>query len=274
MTAMKTWTVWPWTTNPTLPLAWLNPERPLDGADGNQGRDRVVIVEGLLAISAAEGERRSANTIIREHIREATVVYVETEKSLRTIDVGRPPFSLGIPALRVERQADVTAQALRTLGAVDAEHRALFICPREEVDLSPLFCDGCEQTEAELEADGGIDSAGDGTPYCVECEREMGVWSTLNDDDSPDLVIVAGDVGPSAQPMPSFAVRSIRGQCEADAVAFSFLGWGRWVPTSSSPHGVATMEVDGALFADVGPEGDGAGTIDGQAHAELPEDAG
>ena len=73
-----------------------------------------------------------------------------------------------IPALRIERQADLTAVAARALVRTKAPPRALVISPREAIDLDPPTCPTCGRHEAVMN-----DDPEDGTLFCREHGDEM-----------------------------------------------------------------------------------------------------
>lgn len=55
-----------------------------------------------------------------------------------------------------------------------------------------------------------------------------------------DLVTISGQLGPNAQPMHPDWVRSIRDQCQAAGIPFSFKQWGEWRPLKGSKAGYPT----------------------------------
>lgn len=64
---------------------------------------------------------------------------------------------------------------------------------------------------------------------CPECGPRTGCGL--------DWVIVGGESGPGARPMPPDWVRSIRDQCQAAGVPFFFKQWGEWQKTDAIPGG-------------------------------------
>lgn len=109
-----------------------------------------------------------------------------------------------VPALFVERQADhLATDHLRDLVKIPATYRALVITPREHIALGLLGV---------LPKDWGVGY----TP----------LWAFIN------LVIVRGPEGEDAWPLDLSWVRALRDECAflAPHVAFTFLGWGRYLP--------------------------------------------
>ncbi len=95
-----------------------------------------------------------------------------------------------------------------------------------------------------------------------------------------DWVIVGGESGPHARPLPPDWVRLIRDQCQAAGVAFFFKQWGEWMPTF---HGIDPTKGDpkcriaavhnlggGQSMWKVGKAGAGR-MLDGREWNELPE---
>jgi hypothetical protein len=180
----------------------------------------VVLAEDLLAEVPGLGSARlTATANLAAELRHTVVVHVE---DLETIVRARNfvPFGpLRIPALRVERQADLTTDALGALCSVKAAHRALMVSPREDINLHLALC--IHATERHP-----------GQRFIARtCERRP---------ELPDLVIVRGPTGPDAWPMHPAWVRSVRDQCAEAGVAFAFLGWGDFIPEQNYPP-----EIDG-----------------------------
>lgn len=105
-----------------------------------------------------------------------------------------------------------------------------------------------------------------------------------------DWVIVGGESGPGARPMPPDWARSLRDQCAAAEVPFFFKQWGAWHPFAAEdggrydglitwPHDntlapglrskFAIQEAHGQFFARLGKKRAGA-RLDGREHREFP----
>lgn len=76
-----------------------------------------------------------------------------------------------------------------------------------------------------------------------------------------DWVIVGGESGPGARPMPPDWARSLRNTCQAAGVPFLFKQWGEWISTDQEPQPYGGplsrwMWVDGSVYlADDGQRG-------------------
>lgn len=154
-----------------------------------------------------------------------------------------------IPALDAETQADLSGVA--ALLDVQAERRALVLCPREAIcvraavhrswckwETAGCDCQGGSEPRVDLvvivpppesrlcEACGG---AGDG-PACdtKACEVTCAHRGECPDCKGP------GRLDP--WPLHPAHVRSIVEQCRAGGVPVCFLGWGRWVPGECAPY--------------------------------------
>jgi protein gp37 len=128
------WIEWKWQEDPEAPRAWEHPERT------------VVIVEGLSggALRRVDAAADAMFAVEHSDARLAVYITVETADVLAAPTVQkpwRPRHAHSIPALRIERQADLSLEALRTLAAVEAQHRALVVSPREETYLHLALCE-------------------------------------------------------------------------------------------------------------------------------------
>lgn len=106
------------------------------------------------------------------------------------------------------------------------------------------------------------------------CE-EIGCWRALS------WVICGGESGPQARPMHPGWVRSLRDQCQAAGVAFTFKQWGEWKPPYGSGEALQSL-VDGhdrsaptmlcgnAVMHRVGKKAAGR-LLDGVVHDAWPE---
>jgi hypothetical protein len=142
-----------------------------------------------------------------------------------------------IPALYVERRADLTTRLLDQLGVVaGARRRALVLAPLEEIDLFRVDSTGRDVERDWIEYTNAID----GFTYA-------GAYSTTDPAAYTrrlpvDLVVVAGERGPAARPMHPAWVRLLRDQCRTRP-PFVFEGWGEWVPDADQPEDVARARV-------------------------------
>lgn len=235
---------WDWKLAPAAPLGWTDAEK------------RVVLVEGWLADEIADPalvstlaqysqakqdmlwdglDAPAAPDGIPAHhhpdiLPQGIVgVLVETAETWQRISAAGRSFAspLAIPALRIERQADLSPAALRALlHQVKAPHRALVVSPREALDLgAALHLRACPHHPAER-------AGWDGVVPC-DCREHQATACGCHGHQKvrADLVIVDGPTGPDAWPMHPRWVRSVRDDCAAAGVAFMMAGWGEWVPT-------------------------------------------
>ncbi len=237
----RVWTWWDWRSDPDAPRGW-------------SGTQRVVIVDGLEGAGAPPPPAAWAlsHYIVDKTKRTPVVVWNDVASTWRYVDGDYESWF--IPALRIERQVDITAENLAPLLSVRAPHRALFVCPREEIDMGRVVGRGSYS---------GCVAGG-----CVDIDGMS--WHPLQaTKPRPDLVIVAAATGQDAWPVSPRWVRKIRDDCKAAHVAFAFLGWGPWVPLAGGPG--QTRVVDGCEFTFKGRIGYDQRLLDGQEHLELPE---
>jgi hypothetical protein len=251
------WTTWRWREEPDAPRGWEHPER------------RVVLVDGWLSGDARPAEAGAgigaANAWGVVSGLGPVLITVEPVETLRWLHSSR--FPLGrrtVLALRVERQADLSADAIGALMMVKAKHATLVISPREPIDIQRAWL--ATSTDFRFRADV---SAGD--------------LPGLR------LVVVRGPTGPDAWPMHPAWVRSIKAQCDEARVAFAFTGWGDYRegcverisdrlavwPDGRLMRAVAGTHpdmVDGiaVVCSRFGPERSGR-LLDGAEHLALPE---
>ena len=287
---------WDWSEHPFAPQQWTALER------------RVVLVDSLHSAMASSARSAAGVSLTLAVERGAVAVCVEPPGVLVTWADGKSPR--WIPALRIERQADLGPQALDALFRVKAPIRALVLSPREEIDLDPSTCPDCGRNDAFAVGDDGA------TPFCPDCDGadgdgvEMCSSAILDPCASAErqpgvnLVIVQGPSGPDAWPMHPDWVRRIRNDCEEAGVAFIFASWGDWQNGSTvdrplqeqdpaaervvlrngrvlSVHGVeaettpderASWHTLGAtIMARVGAERSGR-LLDGVEHMAMPEE--
>jgi Protein of unknown function (DUF5131) len=193
---------WDWRTDPEAPY-----HLPQD-------RQHVVLVEGLdEACRRDDGPSRVAARAMHATAgaRGTVFVLVETVETLAALGHREPCTDIPariIPALRFERMADHDGDGMRALCAVQAEHRALVVSPREKLAL--------------------------GLPGVVP--KAWGLGSGYNlVHDFVDLVIVQGPTGADAWPMHPTWVREIRDECADGVAAFTFTGWGDFIPQQNYP---------------------------------------
>lgn len=125
----------------------------------------------------------------------------------------------------------------------------------------------------------------------TDCEDDDG--NKTPDLPSLDWVIVGGESGPDARPMHPHWARTIRDQCQAEAVPFFFKQWGEWRPPGpneyfNTAHGRAgkppaflvskdgtvhcfleSSGVDAHSMLKVGKKAAGR-TLDGRTHEDFP----
>lgn len=272
MTKRSIWTCWDWQREPEAPRGWEHPEQ------------MVVVVDGWLSVLEHHPDAETSLTAfahldIRHRPPLICIEDVDGLRALKEVGAG------AIPALRIERQADLSSATLRALVGAKAAHRALVITPREEIDLDPPTCPSCGGQDA---VPGELPH--DGTLFCRECSDEMAFNAIIDpfavENRIPaDMVIARGPVGPDAWPMHPAWVRKLRDQCAEAGVPFAFLGWGTWKPISEAVPQDARVArtVRGVwrfregdpddlplLTYEVGPERSGR-TIDDVEHIDLPE---
>lgn len=150
-------------------------------------------------------------------------------------DGGDIPWPLPnlIPTAVIHNQADADRDLPILLG-IPATKRAV-IWTGGEVDFDPTGCELCESSENVV--------AGNGQPWCNDCDHEAGSFRGWLD--GIDLIILR----PGAAPVHLDHVRSVRDQCEAAGVAFWIEGLGNL--TSSFDDWNETGQLDGELIDDV-----------------------
>lgn len=249
MTSRSIWKTWRWREEPKGPMHWSNPE------------DTVAIVDGL-SHGSADGTTLVAASSVRRAVDDRGLVALFVEVPDLLVCWAPDSNTRCIPALRIERQADLDVGALTVLREVPAPHRALVISPREAVDLRAAlyrtWTDGPVKTRDALPAPVSFHAA--------------------HLSERPDLVVIRGSTGPDAWPIHPAWVRSIKAECAEAGVAFAFTGWGRYCPTESlaslpedvwlGERGVPTAVAHGQHFYDVGASGR---LLDGHEHLALPE---
>lgn len=112
--------------------------------------------------------------------------------------------TLAVGPLRTQAEAD---EAIPALLAVKAARREVVFAPTEAIDLDPAHCQHCfhRGNEEPGEAD-------DGTPWCMNCDSEMGFGWFFGGVPEPDVVRVRGGAPEH--------IASLREQCEAAGVEF------------------------------------------------------
>lgn len=264
----RIWTPWDWRKDPALPYRL------------PQDRRHVVLVEGLDEASRRDGgpatiamRARSSTAVSPGH------VFVVVASPAVFVDMVRVAGSVAhrwhphlVPALRVERQADLyDNDGVRALCSVSAQHRAMVVSPREKIAL--------------------------GLPGVVPKAWGLGTGYNLVRD-FVDLVIVQGPTGADAWPLHPAWVREIRDECADGVAALAFMGWGEWKLGSTFgrehaiervllanghaivPHRVADDStayeranwgrLDPQMVARVGADRSGR-LLDGREHLDLPE---
>lgn len=182
-----------------------------------------------------------------------------------------------IPALYAERQADLSG--VGALLTVNAERRALVLCPREELKVYAMLREASEcaglapidlvvlipPPEARTcEACGGVQHVD--RPVAI-CTAKCGACNGV------------GRIEP--WPLHPAWVRSIVEQCRAAGVPVAFLGWGRWLPWSQRPMDMVltremlirdgnAVDLGGEYAWPVGEERSGS-LLGGAEVMELPE---
>lgn len=230
------WTRWDWRKDPDAPFRWVEPDNMVVLVEDWVGSDPVLglgPVHPSARAATAAWRHVSGVGPVFETVTGPTLVTVETRETLEAFAKLRP--CLGnrlIPAMRIERQADLAVDRLAPLMRLTSRHRALVITPREEIDLDPATCGSCGNREASYDTDGDGNLT-DGTPFCAEHEEEMAYGTILDPCASRkqsgiNLVIVDGPTGPDAWPMHPAWLRAMRDTCKDCLVAFSFIGWGTW----------------------------------------------
>jgi protein gp37 len=133
------------------------------------------------------------------------------------------------------------------------------------VDLSPLWCEGCEA--------GGFDPTASIVcdpplqPRCGECGLEVGGAGWLR---RIGWVIVGGESGRHPRLMHPDWARSLRDQAATAGVPFLFKQWGEWGP--ADPHAMPTgdrVRVNGELMERRGRAETGR-LLDGVEHLAFP----
>lgn len=145
-----------------------------------------------------------------------------------------PAFML--PALYAERQADLAS--VSALLSVQAERRALVLCPREAMALhfSTPMSDVDSRARSRARRS-GIDLVVIIPPEVRTCSDCHGAGSIRRDralPPGPDPMCEACHGRPMSDPWPMHPtwVRGIVEQCRAADVPVAFLGWGEWFPRS------------------------------------------
>jgi Protein of unknown function (DUF5131) len=217
------WERWNWRLFPDLPRTW---------ADAPA---RVALIEALQGGTGNGPDVQAAASMFDAANRGAVFVLAESAPYLRIMERAsvdhRVTWPMGVlPALPVERQADLAPDAVGALTSVKAAHHALVITPREAVVLGEEALRGrfvgCPDKTQDEETDpchGCPGWTGKGGDYCGAIRGPH-----------VDLVIVRGPTGPDAWPMHPAWVRSIKKQCDKAGVAFALMSWGEWKPTYST----------------------------------------
>lgn len=218
----REWATWDWRSDPEAPRTWEHPERMVVIADTLLGEEHAAwpIAEDVVAQAGARAVidyAKSGGACILTCSREGL------ERVALRLTKAWLPQSL-VPALRIERRADLSVHALRALFEVKARHRALVVSPREEIDLVDVI------GPPEKMWDGDFDTS----------SRKMARLGKI------DLVIAQGPTGPDAWPMHPAWLRKLRDDCAAARVAFAFVGWGSWGPVG--PNFVDYANI--AIFCD------------------------
>lgn len=204
-----------------------------------------------------------------------------------------------IPALYAERQADLGG--VGALLAVNAERRALVLCPREALDVKDaLAIPHPRMIEEDPHAafllhEGMRDGTADG-PRAIDLvviipppeARTCGVCMSERRVMEPQSMVgPSGSSRPCPEcngsgriepwPMHTDWVRGIVEQCRAAGVPVVFLGWGEWFPRSHmstyealAVHRFEVRSESGERFIRVGPERAGR-TLDDEEVMDLPE---
>ena len=241
MNTRDLWTTWDWRKEPEAPRSWEHPER------------RVVIVEGLHTGSPSPAALTAVGPL-RDAVEHGLIaVLVEPPGVLLAWYPDECPRF--VPALRGERQTDLSPEALRALTSVPAPHRALVVSPREELDI----------TAGQNERWNFPTAIVDGRPveWADPGPKYIGV----------DLVICQGPTGPDAWPMHPAWVRRLKQDCDAAGVAFAMTGWGEWAPRESAPDVLRDMRMllGGVEVVRINHEHPGRRLLDGVEHLALPE---
>src|SRR6185312_8972836 len=134
--------------------------------------ERLVVVTDDVHDSVGD-----LRTVCESASRGAVAVCAEPPDRLRSQDGAWPERM--IPALRVERQGDLSTDAVSALAGVKAAHRALVVTPREALDLRDAIMGYVGGRHVRLPHR---------TPRIVQ-EKHI------------DLVVVRGPVGSDAGPM-------------------------------------------------------------------------
>jgi hypothetical protein len=182
-------------------VAW-NAEKEPDAPREWDPEKHVVLVRRTEAFGKASTstDRVADRELVRFTEKRGIVVAVYDLKDLRQRTRDVFPDRV-IPGLSVERQADLTEQALRVLCCLRACHRAIVATPREALAVGLLgtlpqaWGIGCKQLEEFVQ-----------------------------------MVVVRGPLGPGAWPMHPRWVEKIRDEAREAGVAFAFVGWGEWGP--------------------------------------------
>lgn len=122
------------------------------------------------------------------------------------------------------------------------------------VNFDPPTCTYCGEQEAVYGDDGA-------TPFCPECDSEMGFGAWLNPlNDGIAWVIGGGESGPQARAMHPEWMRDARDQCKEAGVPFLFKQWGEWRPDNDGDRCVS-LEGRNMLNNEPGSNGDGTARI-------------
>lgn len=174
--------------------------------------------------------------------------------------LGEPLPERLIHALHARTQAELDAGVQKLL-RVPAACRALWLEPREELDLTTAVCYQClGEGEVKYDLRGAFDE-------CDVCNGTGRPWG---------WVLVCG----GAEPMHPNLIRRIRYDCAASGVPFSFRSWGSWCPRwHASAIGDAWRSRedvhyfdDGLIALRKGSAYSGA-LLDGKLHDQRPEAA-
>ena len=153
------------------------------------------------------------------------------EKGGLSIEQVLPNVWLGVTAEN-QAVADMRIPILLTIPA--AKHWVSLEPMLGPIDVPPEFLVG---TREWIYPCGYIDSLGEGHPpgcgdeACpVQCEPTPKDWHP-----SLDWVVLGGETGPGARPMPPEWASRVKDDCVAAGVPFYFKGWGAWIPIGEEP---------------------------------------
>ncbi|XYH95343.1 hypothetical protein ACMHYB_47295 [Sorangium sp. So ce1128] len=201
---MRHWTFWNWRTDPYAPRAWTDTA------------ERLVVLEPTASLPSATVLSEALNMADRR----ACVVFPTRSPVLMSY----VQHVRIIPALVATTQAEVEA-GLPALLAVPAACRALWLEPREAIDLGPDPAVACSDPKLLCPRCGGFGRVSHGVdvyggPGHVQCDACRGSGGV-------DWVILRG----GDAPLPPAWVRSIRDACCEAGTPLSLLGWSAHAPS-------------------------------------------